>query len=122
MQIDVVGVYSVPEAAEDCSLIELNVVLGNEELDFSSVTQEMPGVPSAQWQVPWLEHKLDESGSSGQELLGSLHGPSQAIRVAFFLHYVDFSRPLLTPAGTIQLPKPIARPTRLHFMQYEQPY
>jgi hypothetical protein len=122
VHIEVVGVYEVPEAAQDCVLIELNVALGAEELDFSSVTQEIPGVPVPEWQVPWLEHELNDAGSSGQELRRRLvHGPVNRARVAFFFHYLDPSRPLLTPAGIIALPKATRRPDRLKFMRYESP-
>jgi hypothetical protein len=78
MRVDVVGVYSVPEAAEDCALVEMIIVLEDEEFDFGGVTQEIPGSPPSEWQVPWLEHKLDEGGTSGRELSGSLHGPTEA--------------------------------------------
>ena len=121
MRIDVVGVYSVLEATEKCVLVELTILLGDEEFDFGKVTQEIPGAPSSDWQVPWLEHRLDEGGSSGQEQSGSIHGPTKTTRVAFFFHYLDASRPLVTPGGSIALPKATPRPDRLKFMQYEQP-
>jgi hypothetical protein len=43
------------------------------------------------------------------------------IRVAFFFHYLDRHRPLLTPGGPIPLPEPVARPERLSVITYEPP-
>jgi hypothetical protein len=43
-------------------------------------------------------------------------------RVAFFFHYLDFSKPLLSPAGPLELPEPSPRPSRLQFFEYEPPH
>ena len=121
MRIDVIGVYDVPESIEPCSLIELSVVLNQERFDFGDVTQEVQGVPPSDWQVPWLEHELEDDGTSGKELSIPLIGPAGPIRGAFFFHYLDLSRPLRTPAGSIALPESRGRPERLSFMRYEPP-
>jgi hypothetical protein len=121
MRIDVIGVYDVPESPEPCSLVELRVELNRERLDLGNVTQEVQGLPPSYWQVPWLEHELDNEGTSGKELLSPLIGRSGPTRIAFFFHYLDPSRPLRTPAGSIPLPESVGRPERLNFIRYEPP-
>ena len=46
---------------------------------------------------------------------------SGSLRVAFFFHYLDLSRPLETPLGDVALPDPSPAPERLSFMEYEAP-
>jgi serine/threonine protein kinase len=43
------------------------------------------------------------------------------VRIAFFFHFLDLHRPLLTAAGPVQLPAPSPRPARLDFLHYEPP-
>ena len=105
MKLSVVGVHRVPEAAEPCHLIELLIEAGSESLDIDSITQEVPGQDRADWQAPYDERVLAPDGS----------------RVAFFFHYLEPNRPLLTQAGPIPLPGETPIPERLRFMKYEEP-
>lgn len=62
--------------------------------DWAQVTQEIPDLPRANWQVPYDERPLDEHRT----------------RWAFFFHYLKPSEPLLTPYGRIPLPAPTPLP------------
>ena len=121
MRIEVVGVYSV-SAPQPCHLVEVIVHDLGGELQVAEFTQETPGEPRNNWQAPWDEYVLDASGTSGQA--APFPGPISAkgdVRLAFFLHYLDPSKPLLTPIGPVDLPPPQERPPRLAFMTYEPP-
>ena len=43
------------------------------------------------------------------------------VRLVFFLHYTDLSRPLRTPFGEVRLPSESELPQRLSMIHYEQP-
>jgi hypothetical protein len=90
------------EAPGPCYLFEVGLSDPN-SFDWGSVTQEISGQPSSNWQVAWDERQLDET------------------RWAFFFHYLDLTKPLLTSRGTIQLPDPTPLPTRLEMIKYEPP-
>jgi hypothetical protein len=85
-------------------LIEVELEPPAVDLDWGEVTQEIPGVPSESWQVPYGEQRLDGSG-----------------RWAFYFHFLDLDKPLLTPAGPITLPPPSSMPERLQRMEYHAP-
>jgi hypothetical protein len=122
MRIEIIGVYPVKEAREPCCLIEALISDFRGDLDMAEFTQEVPGQPRENWQVPWDEYLLDEEGVSGES--APFPGPlniSGSQRVAFFFHYLDFSRPLITPIGEVRLPKATKRPDRLNFIHYEPP-
>jgi hypothetical protein len=115
MGVRVVGVYPVDDADEPCHLIELDVDT-DDPFDIGDVTQEDPELPPDNWQVGYDERALDSEGRDGGEWSSSSRG-----RVAFFFHYLRLDRPLLTPAGTLSLPEPDKRPSRLDFISYEPP-
>ena len=122
MTITVLGVYPVEEAEEPSQLIEVLVKEHHGDLNMGEFTQEVPGQPHDNWQVPWDEHILNSEGTSGE--LAPFPGPLKvhgSQRVAFFLHYLDGSLPLITPDGPVMLPEESARPTRLAFIQYQAP-
>jgi hypothetical protein len=102
----VVGVYPV-EADEPVHLIELTVKGDLEEFDFSEVTQENPNQPRSNWQVAYDEQVISEAEKSA--------------RVVFYFHYLDVTKPLLTPAGSLALPGPKRMPPRLKELRYEAP-
>jgi hypothetical protein len=103
MTISIRGVHPV-EAAEPCHLIEAELT-GDEEFDWGEVTQEDAAQPRVNWQVPFDEQPLDEQES----------------RWVFFFHYLDLSKPLLTPLGAIPLPPPTPRPAHLKDIEYQEP-
>ena len=116
-QITVLGVHPV-EADEPCHLIEVSIANCSDELDVGGFTQCSPGQPKSYWQVAWDERYLNPTGEEEvadfmsvrpEMLMGS-------VRLAFFLHYVSFERPLITPYGEVELPEPTPMPGRLEFI------
>ena len=103
MPLIIRGVHPV-ESPEPCHLIEVEL-FDRAEVDWGAITQEVPGEPQANWQVPWDERPLD----------------CEERRWAFHFHYLDFTRPLLTPEGEIQLPEPTPVPEHLTGIEYEPP-
>jgi hypothetical protein len=102
----VIGVHAV-EADEPVHLIELLVEGDTDGFDIGEVTQETPGQPKSNWQVPYAERVLEESEGR--------------TRFAFFFHYLDFERPLLTPAGPLSVPPASNVPAHLKDIEYESP-
>ena len=92
------------EAAEPCFLIEAELS-DSEGFEWGAVTQEDASQPRSNWQVPYDEQPLDDDGC----------------RWAFFFHYLDLSKPLLTPAGPIALPTPSPMPKHLAGVEYMEP-
>jgi hypothetical protein len=117
--VEVVGVYEVPDAP-DALLIEVVAAELPKELDLGGFTQEDPGQPVDNWQVPWMEQWLDETG---EHIVGEPFDPPPddlaSSRVVFFLHFVALDRPLMTPTGSVVLPKPAPLPSRLAGVEYE---
>lgn len=121
MEIEIIGIYPV-DAEEPCNLVELKVINHIPGLDIGDITQEVPGEAPANWQVPYDEHFLSLDGISVLNPESPDDLPEENdFRVVFFFHYLDFNRPLKTPAGEIKLPSPTKRPGRLIFIEYEQP-
>jgi hypothetical protein len=121
MQLEVVGVHPV-EAPEPCYLIELIVHDSNTFFSVDEITQEEADRSPENWQVPWDEHFLNMDGTAPVDPGAPDQQPTiPTFRVAFFFHYLDFERPLMTPTGLLPLPKPSPRPSRLAFIQYESP-
>ncbi|HWQ92107.1 MAG TPA: hypothetical protein VN673_10575, partial [Clostridia bacterium] len=99
---EVVGVYPV-KAKEPCHLIELRLEAVDPAFDFGGFTQPIPGQPQGAWQVPWMEVILDRTGTrivADTETINSnanlLRGN---LRVAFFMHYLDITRPLVSQSA-----------------------
>jgi hypothetical protein len=117
-QVTVHGVYEVPDYP-DVHLIELTVDAPASQVDPGKFTQEVPGQPQSEWQVAWEEWYLDsDSGQPlGQSPMDAAGMPRT--RLAFFLHFVELSRPLETPFGPVELPAPTAVPTHLSRIEYE---
>lgn len=105
-QAKIIGVHPV-EAQEPVHLIELLIEGDVSDFDIGEVTQEVAGQPKSNWQVPYDERVLEEG--------------KQKARYAFFFHYLDFKKPLLTPVGSLPLPKPTKAPPHLQGIEYEPP-
>jgi hypothetical protein len=105
-QVKIIGVHPV-EADEPVHLIELLVEGDADTFDIGEVFQEVAGQPKSNWQAPYNERVLEERDGK--------------IRYAFFFHYLDFQKPLLTPAGSVPLPKPTKKPAHLKDIMYESP-
>lgn len=104
--IRIIGVHPIP-ANEPCHLLEIELIAPSDEFDFELVTQEIPDQSKAYWQVAY----------DGQEVGDKQDG----CRWAFFFHYLDFGRPLLTPFGPITLPEPTPVPPHLKAIEYFEP-
>jgi hypothetical protein len=115
-RVEPVGVHPV-EADEPCHLVELLIYDVDGPFDIGSFTQETPGEPEHNWQVPWDEVVLDGAG----EAVISDPSWSGVIRIAFFFHCLNQHRPLTTPFGDVVLPLQAPRPQRLASLQYEAP-
>ena len=77
------------------------------DFDFGEVTQEVDGQPKMNWQVSYDERVIEESEGNA--------------RYAFFFHYLDLKKPLLTSSGSITLPEPTKAPAHLKSFVYESP-
>ncbi len=121
-QIDVIGIYAV-EASQPCYLVELLIRQHTGPIDVGRFTQATPGQPQSNWQVPWDERVLNSDGTA--DLLGrypsKIVADGTPLRLAFFFHYLNFERPLITPAGDVILPSAETVPSRLAFLEYEAP-
>lgn len=102
----IIGVHWV-ETDEPVHIIELLIEGDTEDFDVGAVTQEVAGQSKSNWQAPYDERVLEES--------------DRKIRYAFFFHYLDFKKPLITPAGSLSLPKPTSKPAELKDIEYESP-
>jgi hypothetical protein len=121
-RIQVVGVYPLQETSE-AYLIEVIVQASADEFDMGQFMQAMPGKPQNYWQVAYDEQYLNPGGD---QVIGSTwHKPQTGLwttRVAFFLHFVDFSLPMQTPFEPVILPQPTTMPDRLALLiTYTEP-
>lgn len=106
-QAQVAGVHPI-SAPEPCHLIEM-VIYGYDKsgFDFGGVTQKDPGRPRSNWQVAYDEQLLEQTEDKA--------------RWAFFFHYLDLTKPLLTPMGEVNLPGQTPMPPHLAPIKYEEP-
>ena len=106
-------------------LVECAVHGVDAPFDLGGFTQPTPHQPRSNWQVPYLEHFLSPSGDAVVAYYGDIDAKPQLwrgqMRIAFFFHYLDTTRPLSTPFGDATLPEESALPDRLSRIQYESP-
>jgi hypothetical protein len=115
------------EAEEQCReqlssivLIEALIQNRNEHFSISDFTQPQDGVPRDNWQVAYAEVFLTFDGNS--LLVQSSRGSPEAsdFRVAFFFHFWDQTKPLITSYGDLTCPKVSEMPDRLkRLVSYE---
>lgn len=94
-------------------LLELLVENCDARFRLDDFTQQIDAVPRDSWQAPWSEVYLTADGESllvesGQPLPGV-----DTFRVAFFLHYFQPDRPLLSSYGPLECPAIMDMPPRL---------
>jgi len=106
LQATIVGIHPI-EADEPVHLIELLVRGEVEDFDIGDVTQEAVGQKRSNWQAVYDERLLEQSNGIA--------------RYAFFFHYLDFSLPLLTPAGPLPVAVPTSLPVHLQDIECESP-
>ena len=75
--------------------------------------QRRVGVSRENWQVAWAEAYLTLDGTSLAVERWDPMPESNDLRIAFFLHNWDSSRPLASSYGDIVCPAPAAMPERL---------
>ena len=123
-EIKIIGVYPVA-ADEPVHIVELSVFDANGIFEIGGFTQEIRDQPRDNWQAPWLVQILSASGD--KSLADDYEMPKRpelwhgVMRLAFFFHYLDLARPLITPFGEFELPAESQLPDRLSMMEYEQP-
>ena len=101
----IIGVHLV-ETLEPCYLIEIEFDEPcHHDFDWGEITQEEPNQPSEAWEMPWDEQPIDDD----------------ELNWVFFFHYLDLSKPLITPFGDLPLPKPTPLPEHLEGIEYEEP-
>lgn len=86
-------------------LLEVRVSPPGAEVDWTAITQPVPGSPRSNWQVPYDERCVSQHEG----------------RWAFFFHYLQINQPVETPVGPRRLPRPTPRPTHLATVAYESP-
>ena len=86
-------------------LIEIQIQPADAEVNWSEITQPIDGHDRSNWQVPYDERPIDQTTG----------------RWAFFLHFVDFKRPVSTPLGERMLRPPTPIPPHLTSIKYEVP-
>ena len=88
---------------EPVHLVELEVEGAMSDFRFDEITQVVSGQPRSNWQAAYDERAIGEN------------------RFAFFFHYLDTTKPLLSPAGPLDLPSESPVPKHLQGIVYEQP-
>ncbi|GFO80608.1 MAG: hypothetical protein A49_02350 [Methyloceanibacter sp.] len=96
---------NVREHFEGLYLLEVEVEPADADVDWGEFTQPIDDTPRENWQAPWDERAVGDDGT----------------RWAFFLHYLDPNRPLLTPIGECPLPRPTPTPQHLADIVYDVP-
>jgi hypothetical protein len=105
-RVTVMGVHP-KETNEPVHLIEIEIEGAADQFDFGDITQEDPDRPRENWQAAYDERDLGQS--NGRR------------RFAFFFHYLDLDKPLLTSFGPVGLPEPTPMPAHLQAIEYEAP-
>jgi hypothetical protein len=96
---------NVLEELESLYLLEIQLDPPDASFDWSEITQPVADRPRSNWQVPYDEQRVEEKSG----------------RWAFFFHFLDLTRPLLTPKGAAPLPPVTPRPTHLSNFIYDLP-
>jgi hypothetical protein len=122
--VEIIGVYAV-QAEEACHAVELRVKDVVRPFSFGDFRQEDPAEPQWKWQCAWMEHVLNARGD--QVLADERHISNTPelfrgdMRILFFMHFLNFGRPLATPFGLVAIPVATSMPPRLSMIRYEQP-
>lgn len=98
---------------ESVALLEVLVKDPDESFDLKDFTQERDGVDRGSWQAAWAEAFLTFNGTG---LLVERRGDpptGRSFRCAFFLHYYQPDKPLITSYGSHNCPPVKEMPERL---------
>ncbi len=113
--MELLGVYEV-SSLKDVQLIEPLIDVSPHELDISAFTQKYDSLSESNWQIAYDEHFLNEDGT--KVLCKPLYDNFNIIqgsktRIAFFLFFIDFNKPLSSQFGDMPLSNPTSMPDRL---------
>lgn len=113
LTVQLLGVYTI-NSVSDIHLLELNINSSPSDVDVSSFTQKDEKLPKNSWQTAYDEHFLNDDGT---EVIGTYLEHDSLIgdktRIAFFMYFIDFNKPLLSQYGEIQLSIATPIPDRL---------
>jgi hypothetical protein len=101
------------EQLESTVLIEVLIRNRDKRFNVGDFSQPQDGVPQENWQAAWAEAYLSEDG---ERLLVERWGDPPRVttfRVAFFIHYWNSAKPLLTSYGDVTCPAVKKMPKRL---------
>ena len=101
------------EEIESAVLIEAIIRNRDERFDVGHFSQRVEDVPRANWQVAWAEAFLTIDGMSLAVERRKDPPATGDLRLAFFIHFWDSRKPLLSSYGDIRCPKPTPMPERL---------
>ena len=108
----IIGVYTISKSQE-AKLIEITVDCPPSQLHIGKITQPDDNTRASNWQVAYDEHYLNVDGTAVIGRFGEVPIDAPSTRLAFFLYFVNFDKPILTQFGKIQLPKETPIPNRL---------
>ncbi len=120
--IELIGVYFV-DGQQDISLVELLVDKRADEIDLVMFSQEIEGVSSDNWQVPFSENYLS---IDGDEIIGDGFDLPKQIdrktRLVFFIYFLDVTKEFKTPFGDLALIEKTVQPERLrNIIEFQDP-
>ncbi|TAI46952.1 hypothetical protein [Flagellimonas allohymeniacidonis] len=120
--VQLIGTYEI-DGQKDVHLIELGIEKNHQNIDVGQITQAQEGIDKMNWQTPWDEKFLNFDGTMIiGDWMDTPKDTSNFTRLAFFLHFLNFEKPLLTQFGEIDLIKPVILPDRLRsIITYEKP-
>ena len=119
--MSIIGIYEV-EGDRDVHLIEMTIDEPPDKVDLGQITQEIAGIDHLDWQSPWDEKYLNAPGDNVIGEFMDIPANESKTRVVFFFHYLDFSKPLKTQFGQVELIKPTIMPERIKkLVKYENP-
>jgi hypothetical protein len=105
--------YYCREEIESAVLIEVIVRNRDERFEVGDFAQRREGVTHDNWQVAWAEAFLTSDGTALAVKRWERAPETGDLRIAFFIHYWDSSKPLISSYGDIPCPMPAPMPERL---------
>jgi hypothetical protein len=104
------------EQLESTVLIEVLVRNRDRLFNVGDFSQPGDGVPRENWQVAWAETYLSQDGKVLSVERWSDPPNTDIIRIAFFIHYWNPAKPLLTSYGEVTCPTVMRMPERLQVL------
>ena len=115
IKANILGVYTVPhtDKKDRVKLIEIFAECPPHHVNVNYFTQIEPDVPRENWQAPYDEHYLNESGTQIIGDFSKIPSGTSFTRLAFFIHFVDLKKPLSSQFGILTFPAESPMPKRL---------